>query len=455
MEIPYTVRPRPDTGLANPKLGIWLFLASEVMLFGGLFAGYIFMRLGAEPWMWPQGWLNVPVGTFNTFILIASSVTIILSWECLKMRNYRWYKIWLATTWICGLLFLTVKLAYEWPDKFHHFGAYVQKDALHKYEALLGNEDQKDKDGKAVTKTDEDGKKVPVQGRLSRQMSERRFISGHLPEENKDAMKLASIPYIPAAKLDNMIAVVWSAEASIPENEGKLTKAKEALANAKTADERKKAEEDVRRLETQLSITKRSLVSLRKILPNYGMTDADMANLLDKAKPETEQKKLRGEFLKKVNTIHVHAVDAYNADPYDPGNDTAQFIPRPQKPISELKDRLQPAGLVHEEVVTKDGKEEKHYHVALDKQDLVAGHGAFVPKLNTYLACYFMITGLHGAHVLGGCLVFIYFWLNIKGGSKLYHTNHQQLCNRIEVAGLFWHLVDLVWIFVFPIFYLL
>ena len=89
MEIPYTVTPRPDTGLANPKLGIWLFLASEVMLFGGLFSGYIFMRLGAEPWMWPHGWLNVPVGTFNTFVLIASSVTVILSWEALKMRNFK------------------------------------------------------------------------------------------------------------------------------------------------------------------------------------------------------------------------------------------------------------------------------------------------------------------------------------------------------------------------------
>lgn len=98
MEIPYTVRPRPDTGLANPKLGIWLFIASEVMLFGGLFAGYIFMRLGAEPWMWPRGWLNVPVGTFNTFVLIASSVTVILSWEALKMRNFKAFKGWLLAT---------------------------------------------------------------------------------------------------------------------------------------------------------------------------------------------------------------------------------------------------------------------------------------------------------------------------------------------------------------------
>ena len=47
MEIPYTVEPRPDTGLANGKLGIWLFLASEVMLFGALFSTYILLRVGA------------------------------------------------------------------------------------------------------------------------------------------------------------------------------------------------------------------------------------------------------------------------------------------------------------------------------------------------------------------------------------------------------------------------
>ena len=45
MEIPYTVSNRPDTGLWNAKIGIWLFLASEVMLFGGLFSAYIFLRI--------------------------------------------------------------------------------------------------------------------------------------------------------------------------------------------------------------------------------------------------------------------------------------------------------------------------------------------------------------------------------------------------------------------------
>ena len=74
MEIPYIVHERPDTGLTNGKLGIWLFLASEVMLFGALFSTYISLRTGAP--VWPHGQLNVPLGALNTVLLIASSVTM-------------------------------------------------------------------------------------------------------------------------------------------------------------------------------------------------------------------------------------------------------------------------------------------------------------------------------------------------------------------------------------------
>ena len=60
MEIPYTVEARPDTGLNNGKIAIWLFLASEVMLFGALFATYIMMRVGAVEWPRGAEILNVP-----------------------------------------------------------------------------------------------------------------------------------------------------------------------------------------------------------------------------------------------------------------------------------------------------------------------------------------------------------------------------------------------------------
>ena len=106
MEIPYTVSTRPDTGLWNAKVGIWLFLASEVMLFGGLFSAYIFLRLDAAPGMWPHGLLNVPVGTMNTAILILSSVTVVLAWAALKMRRYRAYWWYMLATISCGVIFL-------------------------------------------------------------------------------------------------------------------------------------------------------------------------------------------------------------------------------------------------------------------------------------------------------------------------------------------------------------
>ena len=77
----------------------------------------------------------------------------------------------------------------------------------------------------------------------------------------------------------------------------------------------------------------------------------------------------------------------------------------------------------------------------------------FLPRHSAYFASYFTITGLHGLHVLGGVLVFIYFWLPI--GANMYKQNPEHLANRVEVAGLFWHFVDLIWIFVFPLFYLL
>src|SRR5437764_4672500 len=140
MEIPYTVTARPDTGLWNAKVGIWLFLASEVMLFGGLFSAYVFLRLDAEPGAWPHGLLNVPVGTMNTAILIASSVTVVLAWAALKMRRYRAYWWYMLVTILCGIIFLVVKLTYEWPQKFEHYGAKLKPAALAKYEKYLGNE---------------------------------------------------------------------------------------------------------------------------------------------------------------------------------------------------------------------------------------------------------------------------------------------------------------------------
>ena len=127
MEIPYNVELREDTGLYNSKLGIWLFLASEIMLFGGLFSAYILLRVGAGD-AWPPSIVGselsmllkhtVPHATFNTVILILSSVTMVMAWVSLKQKNLSKYKVYMGTTILCAIIFLVVKY-FEYSHKIH------------------------------------------------------------------------------------------------------------------------------------------------------------------------------------------------------------------------------------------------------------------------------------------------------------------------------------------------
>jgi len=146
IEIPYTVHARPDTGLYNGKLGIWLFLASEVMLFGALFSTLILLRTSAPTW--PRGWqeLNIPLATLNTFILIASSVTVVLAWANMRLGNLKKGKIFLFLTLCCGAGFMVIK-SIEYGSKFAHhhypstnnfFATYFVMTGLHGIHVLGG-----------------------------------------------------------------------------------------------------------------------------------------------------------------------------------------------------------------------------------------------------------------------------------------------------------------------------
>ena len=78
-------------------------------------------------------------------------------------------------------------------------------------------------------------------------------------------------------------------------------------------------------------------------------------------------------------------------------------------------------------------------------------HG-LVPATSNFLALYFVMTGFHAIHVIGGMVVNAYLWLP---GSRMWRTDPARFTNRVEIAGVYWHFVDLVWIFLFPVLYLL
>src|SRR5712692_8574987 len=116
MDIPYTVTPHPETGVFNAKAGIWLFLASEVMLFGALFTTYILLRLGAP--VWPRGELDVALATVNTAVLITSSITMVMAWASLMTKDFRKFRVYLGLTIALGFGFLIIKY-FEYS---HHIG---------------------------------------------------------------------------------------------------------------------------------------------------------------------------------------------------------------------------------------------------------------------------------------------------------------------------------------------
>ena len=78
------------------------------------------------------------------------------------------------------------------------------------------------------------------------------------------------------------------------------------------------------------------------------------------------------------------------------------------------------------------------------------GHQTFGPR--AFGALFFFITGFHGFHVFSGVVFLIIIMLNVKTGLYIERKNHYEM---VEKVGLYWHFVDLVWVFVFLVFYLL
>jgi heme/copper-type cytochrome/quinol oxidase subunit 3 len=144
MEIPYTVSPRPDTGLFNAKLGVWLFLASEVMLFGALFTTYILLRVAAP--VWPHGELDVPLATVNTAVLITSSITMVMAWASLMMKQFGKFRLYMGATVLLGVVFLIVKFfeyshhlhAGDLPSKNTFYAIYFTLTGLHGLHVIGG-----------------------------------------------------------------------------------------------------------------------------------------------------------------------------------------------------------------------------------------------------------------------------------------------------------------------------
>lgn len=367
MEIPYAEKPREDTGLYNGKAGIWLFLASEVMLFGALFSAYVLLRVGADPGTWNLGLMNKWVGAFNTLILIASSVTIVLAWICLKTDDYAGFRRLQWWTIVFAAAFLLVKWSYEWPAKFTHYDiTFTTNELAKKYmgEALGG-------------KYDEDKVKEIWQNRYD--------------PHKKDWEKLE----LKEKPLDGHIVGFW-------DSHGKHHPVGAVL----------------------------------------GVPFWSRACLWRYSKPSEEKAKITGT----PTTFSTRDIEAIELAPahgvWDKHNHASAT---PRRVAEDHGDK------------SHDGPS-SHSHgshgntVRIEKGD-IQRLISFAPGHSTFFATYYTLTGLHALHVFCGILVMLYHLLPIS--RRVWIKSKDRFANRIEITGLFWHFVDLVWIFLFPILYLL
>ena len=146
------------TAYEAAKLGMWLFLATEILLFGGLFAAFAVFH-----WMYPEAFhqasthLNRVMGAVNTVVLLFSSLLAALAVDASQHGNNKKVSLYLAGTIFCGFIFLIIKF-FEYKAKYDHglfpnfggpngieyeqykayFGLYYCMTALHGLHVILG-----------------------------------------------------------------------------------------------------------------------------------------------------------------------------------------------------------------------------------------------------------------------------------------------------------------------------
>lgn len=119
MSQPTTAQHTTSTGLDSPKLGMWIFLVSEVMLFSALIGGFLQMK-GRSP-ADAHHVLNVPITAVNTFILIISSTTVVLALQAIMNGDKRRLKLFLGVTLALGGTFLGIQI-FEYTQLILHEG---------------------------------------------------------------------------------------------------------------------------------------------------------------------------------------------------------------------------------------------------------------------------------------------------------------------------------------------
>lgn len=356
--IPEEHAPDPVIGHGDPiapgKLGIWLFLASEIMFFIGLLGTYIVLRSGSPHMFQAQGQtLNKTLAGINTLVLIFSSLTMALAVDAAQKNNRGKLIAMLGLTVLMAFGFMFIKYI-EYSDKFHHY-------------TLLAKEGT--------------GAKAQVY-----------IYDGHL-ESLEIGLDKGKLAFPDGTHFVQLIEAVGShgegAQAAVLGHDGDRLKLKfdDGTSEELAVDKHKTTAVDPKQIREKVY----HINAVRRLVP-------------------------------RSEEINVHTYT-----------------------LTGDIEHAEAGAAPHGKAETK-GAEHEHQHYDLQASDVndVVSYG---PRKNIFFSCYFALTGVHGLHVVGGIIPLSLLLIQaLRGRIFAPHT---------EYVGLYWHFVDLVWIFLFPLLYLI
>jgi cytochrome c oxidase subunit III len=391
--------PTVHMGLPLPhgKLAIWLFLVTEIMFFTGLIGTYLILRNGTptemNPWPRPHDvHLAEWAGAVNTFVLICSSLTVVLAHMALAKGDVKRATQLIGATLVLGCVFLGIK-AYEYVGKFSH-------------EILPGFIFEK----------------LEPTGNEPRTGTGQRFTR-HVENQLKEIVEAPEHHGASAAAAKAWQSFVSSAEAKDKQTGEFVTEAE------------KRRTETVEKIKKENEKESPEKVA-SAVRAEYDKTEKEIAE--HKRKTAAEIEAARQAAIKSDSTI-APVADSWALLKKLPG-----LSPKQLNLEIVGSDHAKPCDMVTlpngKPYVVEKGLLEKH-------EDLHVSRA--ISFGNMWASCYFAMTGFHAIHVLGGLVVFVIILLMAWRGNFKPHHEH-----LVEYTGLYWHFVDIVWIFLFPLLYL-
>jgi heme/copper-type cytochrome/quinol oxidase subunit 3 len=445
------------------KFGIWLFLAQEVLFFSALFVAYVLYRYHhPEIYAYANKYLDVKMGAINTAVLIFSSLTAAWAVRCAQLNQKKGLILCIAVTLGCACTFLVVKY-FEYTHKVHEhilFGRYFDPCVSSGGNSLL-------------TKNNEcPGSK----GTVEWDFSTAKPIEG--------CFAAIAIDTDPRSRGIQADCQVFEATGSLQKDkDGKevwVEKSRKPITNrcfdAAFGDPVYADPSELSSAATPTGQDKKAGDAFPCWNPSvqpqvckdgwffaWHCTGEKCTaqsggegpfDTLDKCKDARSGKEgaLKGEgtpWVSECTAGHGAGIVVEYGDHAVRSSSTTRITaqckgpPPPPPVIDPLADKTQQIELGQKSISTERPLTH-HEQVVLDS------HGPPPEHTGMFFTIYFAMTGLHGVHVLFG--VFVFIWLLIRAVKGHFTPDY---FGPIDFAALYWHIVDLIWIFLFPLLYLI